>query len=465
MAEKRETDEKREEGRREARKLARDIVKTLLEVADEYLPILTLYHFRWSERFARNRLEKLAESDLEGDEGYMKFGEHAQQVMLDADVFLQQGRSDEITSDMERDLHSIWQTRMILILELQSKGTVERKKSALKFLQNSFVLADYGMVSAPMLGILRRLPDLARVPSTSRSLPCVLIVGGAGSGKEMMSELVQLFFKEYAFGSRMVVNMAALRPQAVVAPVLLGFELSDVLKVTSILEQFASNPDQQGQAHFGATVVFDELNSLDIDQQGVLLRILENGEILPLGKHESTNVNFLCIGIMNEIPHDLMKESELAEGFAHSQIFGSVVGTMLEELFRKSRRLRPDLYYRFARIEPIMLPALRERHREIPFLFRLKLMKFRDAVRPLDTVDIDVGALRFLMDTRLQWAGNMRELEAVAAEAWTLAFASRKGNKVRVTLTMVENAVETVRRRTRAVAFERRQDVTSRLKG
>ncbi len=72
----------------------------------------------------------------------------------------------------------------------------------------------------------------------------------------------------------------------------------------------ASGPD--GESPIGHTVILDELNSMHIEQQGVLLRILENAEIAPLfSREDPSKVSFLCVGVMNEEPADLMKEEEL----------------------------------------------------------------------------------------------------------------------------------------------------------
>jgi hypothetical protein len=60
--------------------------------------------------------------------------------------------------------------------------------------------------------------------------------------------------------------------------------------------------------------------------------------------------------------------------------------------------------------------------------------------------------LRLLMNPRLQWSGNMRELEAVATEAWNRAFSEGDGHSLRITLLMVEKALEAVRRRTQSAA-------------
>ncbi len=79
-----------------------------------------------------------------------------------------------------------------------------------------------------------RLTQPARLDA---SLPCALVFGEAGSGKETMARLIPLFTPFFThestpsdelgyFGAELrVVNLAALKPNALVGPLLLGTEL------------------------------------------------------------------------------------------------------------------------------------------------------------------------------------------------------------------------------------------------
>jgi formate hydrogenlyase transcriptional activator len=85
---------------------------------------------------------------------------------------------------------------------------------------------------------------------------------------------------------------------------------------------------------------------------------------------------------------------------------------------------RSDLYYRL-NVFPIRLPALRERHEDIPLLVRHFAQQYAQRLRkPIHTIPAE--ALEAL--TRYRWPGNIRELQPLPrspAEGSTLADVQR----------------------------------------
>ena len=75
-------------------------------------------------------------------------------------------------------------------------------------------------------------------------------------------------------------------------------------------------------------------------------------------------------------------------------------------------RFRQDLYFRLATV-PLTLPPLRERRADIPDI-ALRYLKRTD---PRTDWALDVDALALLTAPHLEWAGNIRELEAVLERA------------------------------------------------
>src|SRR5262249_4914931 len=150
----------------------------------------------------------------------------------------------------------------------------------------------------------------------------------------------------------------------------------------------------------GLSFIFDELNSLDLDTQGALLRFLESGELLALGDYKSPtkDVDALVIGVMNEDPNTITKVRTLDRIIKDKQVFGGMLGDFLYEFFRGQRRLRDDLYFRMARGGEIILPELRQRREDIPILFYFIVQ--RDLLPSLGkgyTSDIELSTYEQLM--------------------------------------------------------------------
>ena len=120
-----------------------------------------------------------------------------------------------------------------------------------------------------------------------------------------------------------------------------------------------------------------------------LLRVLQDGEIRPLGSSETRNVDVRVIAASNR---DLRKAVE--EG-----------------------RFREDLYYRL-RVVEIPIPPLRERRNDIPALAHHFLdvanKKMNRSIRGFTNAVMD----RF---TSYDWSGNVRELENEIQRALVLA--------------------------------------------
>jgi DNA-binding NtrC family response regulator len=270
------------------------------------------------------------------------------------------------------------------------------------------------------------------------SVKSALVVGGPGSGKDSMARLIQLFSPGYRFGRLRVFNMAMFRPKEAAVPLLFGLEAnrkepaqnSPWLSIRGALERAISEPDKPDKeedkdsseaerlkGERGTTLIFDELNSLDVDTQGALLRLLENAELRPLGGTDSSleRMDLLIIGVMNEDPHLIMKRQTIDRVLREPRLFGGILGESLYEFFRNQRRLRDDLYYRLIRGGEIVLPELKDRREDIPILFFFYLKTECEPLNPCADKhwNIELSVYEALMDERLSWEGNLRELQTV----------------------------------------------------
>ena len=129
----------------------------------------------------------------------------------------------------------------------------------------------------------------------------------------------------------------------------------------------------------GGTLFLDEIADTTPHFQAKLLRVIQEGEMKPVGSARSVPVDVRIISATNK----------------------DLLGLM------KRRTFREDLYYRLA-VLPVMIPPLRDRRDDIPLLVEYFVgILCRRHGRPLRTVH--PSTMRALMD--FPWLGNVRQLQ------------------------------------------------------
>jgi DNA-binding NtrC family response regulator len=198
----------------------------------------------------------------------------------------------------------------------------------------------------------------------------VLIVGESGTGKELAAMEI------HAASQRREKPLVSLDCSAL-APGLLESELFGHVK-GSFTGAIASKPGLFEIADRG-TLFLDEVPSLTLETQGKLLRVLETGEIKPVGGVTTKKVDIRLVAAANRDLAELVKE----------------------------KTFREDLYYRL-NVVPLRLPPLRERPSDIPQLVHHFLAHHRrTGVRGPRRVAPE--AIDRLM--QYPWPGNVRELK------------------------------------------------------
>jgi len=238
-------------------------------------------------------------------------------------------------------------------------------------LSRSFTTEDIVGNHPRMRGILSLLPDIAESDSP------VLIEGPTGSGKELFARAIHNLSprKDHPF---IAVNCAAL-PETLLESELFGYSRG------AFTGALRNKPGRFLLANKG-TLFLDEIGTTSPAFQADLLRVLQDGEFMPLGETKVLKVDVRVIAATNV---DLKK-------------------LILQDRFRE------DLYYRL-NVVKISLPALRERKEDIPllidhFIEKFNLLKGR-AIRGV-TPDV----LSFLMG--YPFPGNIRELENIIEYAF-----------------------------------------------
>ena len=216
----------------------------------------------------------------------------------------------------------------------------------------------------------------------------VLVTGETGSGKELVARALHAESARAA-NPLVVVNVAAI-PAAVAASELFGHERG---AFTGAGERRAGYFERAN----GGVLFLDEIGELAETIQPMLLRVLESGEIQPVGGQPR-------------------------------QVDVRVVAATDADLAR-SGGFRAPLYYRLA-ATTIAVPPLRERGVDIALLFA----RFLLAELPRELADQTTAATPWLPAAlvaellRRPWPGNVRELKHVASR---LAAVARSGRIAR----------------------------------
>jgi DNA-binding NtrC family response regulator len=225
----------------------------------------------------------------------------------------------------------------------------------------------------PGPAVARLQGQLAQVAATQFT---VLVEGETGAGKEVVARAI------HDQSSRAAQPFIALDcgaiPEALLESELFGYEKGAF-----------SGADRRKEGHFllaqGGTLFLDEIANLPLGLQAKLLRVLEDRQLQPLGGTRKVSLDVRFVAACNR---DLEKEA--AAG-----------------------RFRQDLYFRLAEFK-LVLPALRERSEDIPYLAQRFLEETSvELRRPVRSVD--AGAMRLLKAH--PWPGNVRELRNIIRQA------------------------------------------------
>ena len=228
--------------------------------------------------------------------------------------------------------------------------------------------------SPSILRILKLVKKVKDTPTT------VLLLGETGTGKEMLAKIIH-------YNSNRAKNLFVAQNCAAIPDTLLQSELFGHVKGAFT----GAVKDKKGLFELAdkGTIFLDEIGDTSPALQMGLLRVLQEGEIRPLGAHFTRKVDVRVIAATNK---DLREEV-------------------------KKGRFREDLFYRLS-VFPIELPPLRERREDIPDLVHHFIKKYSKRIRK-NIAGISNEALQRLMQS--PFPGNIRELENEIERMVTLA--------------------------------------------
>lgn len=223
--------------------------------------------------------------------------------------------------------------------------------------------------------------ELLELIDTAASHPItVLIQGETGTGKELVARRIHYTSARHD-GPFIPVNCAAL-PQTLLESELFGHRKGSF---TDAVE------DRTGlfEAASGGTIFLDEVGECPPEMQAKLLRVLQEGEIVPVGDTRPRKVDVRVVSATNRA-----LAVEVADG-----------------------AFREDLFYRLSAF-PIELKPLREREDDIPLLVDAFVAHANEKHGRVVT-GVDEGALEILLGSH--WPGNVRQLQNEIERAVVLA--------------------------------------------
>jgi len=198
----------------------------------------------------------------------------------------------------------------------------------------------------------------------------VLVEGETGTGKELFASAIH--YRSQRRDKLFVAQNCAAFPENLLESELFGHKRGAFTGATE---------DKKGlfEVADGGTLFLDEVGEMPLALQAKLLRVLQEGEVRPVGANTPRKVNVRIVAATNR-----NLEKEVAAG-----------------------RFREDLYYRL-KVFPLRVPSLRERPEDVPLLATYFLTRYvREFGRAI--AGFTQPALELL--SAYSWPGNVRELE------------------------------------------------------
>tara|TARA_B100000809_G_scaffold262930_1_gene315006 strand:+ start:3816 stop:5216 length:1401 start_codon:yes stop_codon:yes gene_type:complete len=222
-----------------------------------------------------------------------------------------------------------------------------------------------------MIGASPVMKDLyGRIHKVAPTAATVLIHGETGTGKELVARAIHTESKRN--GKPLIsVNCAAI-PETLIESELFGHE-------KGAFTGAATQRDGLVAAADGGTLFLDEIGELPLEAQARLLRVLQEGEVRPIGSIESRKVDVRLVAATHR---DLRKLA--SEG-----------------------KFREDLYFRINVIQ-LTVPPLRDRGKDIMSLTEVLSARYSEQFNrtPMKLSPEAIQAI-----TTYTWPGNVRELE------------------------------------------------------
>lgn len=263
--------------------------------------------------------------------------------------------------------------------KLQLEGVVQEQHHQIEVLSEELSQSrdqlkfDYPEIigkSPAMMKVFQLLDNV-----TQTKIP-VWIFGESGTGKELVAR--SLHFNSARKAKAFIAQNCGAIPENLLESELFGYKRGAFTH---------ADRDREGlfEAADGGTLFLDEVADMSLAMQAKLLRVLQEGEVRPLGSNKSVKVDVRLVTASNRDLRRMVKEGSF----------------------------RQDLFFRINGMT-IPLPPLRMRKQDIPLLVHYLTKKIAKDFE-LKASPFGQDAMRALTDH--SWPGNIRELEAVVRNA------------------------------------------------
>lgn len=250
---------------------------------------------------------------------------------------------------------------------------VELIRRAVEESQREEVTEERQAANPEMLGQAPAMQDVFRaIGRLSQSQVTVLITGESGSGKELVARALHKH-SPVADGPFVAINTAAI-PKDLLESELFGHERG---AFTGAQTQRRGRFEQAE----GGTLFLDEIGDMPFDLQTRLLRVLSDGQFYRVGGHAAVKAHVRVIAATHQNLEQRVKD-----------------GVFREDLFHRLNVIR------------LRLPALRERHEDVPMLTRHFLQQ---SARQLGVEPKRISDTALARLAQFSFPGNVRQLENI----------------------------------------------------
>lgn len=218
----------------------------------------------------------------------------------------------------------------------------------------------------------------SQVDKVSKTSSSVMIYGETGTGKELVAQAIHTASDRS--GKPFLSQNCAAIPENLLESIFFG--------TTKGAYTGAENKPGLFEQADGGTVFLDEINSMDLNLQAKLLRVLEEQKITRIGGEKTIDVDVRIITATNKDPAVCARE-----------------GT-----------LRPDLFFRLSGIT-LTLPPLKEREGDIELLADYFISYYNRKMH-MDIIGVSQDVMRIFKT--YDWPGNVREFRNAIEGAFNL---------------------------------------------
>jgi arginine utilization regulatory protein len=223
---------------------------------------------------------------------------------------------------------------------------------------------------ADIIGISDIMLELKKNALTVASSPSpIMVYGETGTGKELLLHAIHNASSRK--GKPFIAQNCAALPETLLESILFG----------TIRGSFTGAETRPGLFEIanGGTLFLDEINSMSLQLQAKLLRVIQDGNVRRVGDTKTIHVDVRIVTAINIDPRQALQD----------------------------KTLRDDLFFRLSVIS-FKVPPLRDRRDDIPFLTEHFIKKYNNRLcKNVKYVSDDVE--KFFME--YAWPGNVRELE------------------------------------------------------